>query len=649
MATLAPVPKEMSRDATGEDGNEDNGDPADEASLDPEEKAKAAAEKLAKEVEKRQQLEDKVQEGIEETEARIRELITTKAQLLREKRELDGKSKYSVENNKKKMANKQQIASVDEQKEKLETKLDGLEAKLDSDFLTTPLYMLSRKRLYHEAERELQLEEGLPYQRIPIITGQGSSERKVGTLKMFVTVIEENAEEGLSGHLTEQHEQLCEHITIYNQYTVRLYILRALNLLGTDPAGDVDGYLRVRVGDRTILNTRDRYFKDCFNTVPFFETVETTITLPGNALISVDVYDRDFMPTSDDLVGSTSIDLEDRIYSPMYNDQDVGAGGPRPPLEWRALYKPEYRTPTGTLEMWCEILKPEKAEDSPMLPIKPPEAQEWELRVIVWKLQDVSDNLKGMDAGGMGDFQVKVRLGGDERLTDTHWRAKNGKASWNWRFKFPVSLTEGMKYQRLTLQLWDRDILTADYMIGDSTLSLDTWFRHAFKKRTKDPAYWDGDRDPQLTHADEDKPGLTEMLRNMVEAIISRDKAANPAEVDPIVEHAKLWVPLETPEAEFAGKLLVSVQLMPKNKVDKLEAGEGREEPNKNPELPKPVGRLFFTLNPFSICYQFLGPQNCRALQRCLLKIFCALLCAMLLYSLTPVVMGNLITDVITG
>jgi hypothetical protein len=35
-------------------------------------------------------------------------------------------------------------------------------------------------------------------------------------------------------------------------------------------------------------------------------------------------------------------------------------------------------------------------------------------------------------------------------------RAKKGRASWNWRFKFPVSLP--CKNPRLHFQFWDKDI-----------------------------------------------------------------------------------------------------------------------------------------------------------------------------------------------
>ena len=42
--------------------------------------------------------------------------------------------------------------------------------------------------------------------------------------------------------------------------------------------------------------------------------------------------------------------------------------------------------------------------------------------------------------------------------------------------------------QRSGHHVWTQD----DYMIGDATLNLDTWFRRSFKKRNKEPGYWDG-------------------------------------------------------------------------------------------------------------------------------------------------------------
>jgi len=286
-----------------------------------------------------------------------------------------------------------------------------------------------------------------------------------------------------------------------------------------------------------------------------------------------------------------------------------------------------------------------------MINIKPPEPQKWEMRMVVWKLEGVDGNLKGMDMGDMMDAQIAVALTGTQKQrTDTHLRAKEGKASFNWRLKFPVTLTDHMKYQRVTIQLWDKDLFTADYMIGDATLNLEKWFRRTFKKRSSEPAYWDGDRDPRLERYDDQKQSLFAMLSQLSEGLRGGSQtAANVLYPDPEVERSKLWVPLESLDGQFAGRVLVSIQLVPEKDLERLQCGEGRDEPNQHPALPQPVGRLFFTLNPFSLLYQFLGPKNCRLLYGICCALCSCILCVLFLYLFFPTVFGNLVTAPITN
>jgi hypothetical protein len=64
-----------------------------------------------------------------------------------------------------------------------------------------------------------------------------------------------------------------------------------------------------------------------------------------------------------------------------------------------------------------------------------------------------------------------------------------------------------------------------------------------------------------------------------------------------------------TGKPDYCGKLLVSLQLVPQSMVEQLGAGKGRSEPNANPYLPQPTGRLAFTLNPWAMLYRVLGPK----------------------------------------
>jgi hypothetical protein len=68
------------------------------------------------------------------------------------------------------------------------------------------------------------------------------------------------------------------------------------------------------------------------------------------------------------------------------------------------------------------------------------------------------------------------------------------------------------------------------------------------------------------------------------------------------------------------GHVLLSVELVPKDLVRKIPAGMGRSDPNMNPVLPAPTGRLKFTFNIFSLGAQFCG-------EALFLKIFGCLMC----------------------
>lgn len=60
---------------------------------------------------------------------------------------------------------------------------------------------------------------------------------------------------------------------------------------------------------------------------------------------------------------------------------------------------------------------------------------------------------------------------------------------------------------------------------------------------------------------------------------------------------------------EDAGEVLLSVELLPKAMADSLTAGLGRQEPNENPTLPPPVGRLDITKmgNPMYLIQSLVG------------------------------------------
>ncbi|XP_061486315.1 fer-1-like protein 4 [Rhineura floridana] len=93
---------------------------------------------------------------------------------------------------------------------------------------------------------------------------------------------------------------------------VRIYIVKATNLSPTDPNGKADPYLVVRIGQQQ-KDTKDRYIPKQLNPV-FGEVLELSISFPIESELSITIFDHDLIG-SDDLIGETKIDLENRFYS----------------------------------------------------------------------------------------------------------------------------------------------------------------------------------------------------------------------------------------------------------------------------------------------------------------------------------------------
>uniref|UniRef100_A0A3B4VIG5 Fer-1-like protein 4 n=1 Tax=Seriola dumerili TaxID=41447 RepID=A0A3B4VIG5_SERDU len=93
---------------------------------------------------------------------------------------------------------------------------------------------------------------------------------------------------------------------------VRVYIVKATGLAPTDPNGKADPYLVVRVGEQS-LDTKDRYIPKQLNPT-FGEVFELTVSFPLETDVVIMVLDHDLVG-SDDVIGETRVDLENRFYS----------------------------------------------------------------------------------------------------------------------------------------------------------------------------------------------------------------------------------------------------------------------------------------------------------------------------------------------
>lgn len=97
------------------------------------------------------------------------------------------------------------------------------------------------------------------------------------------------------------------------QTLVRLYVIEGFDLASRDVGSFSDPYLQIVYGNKTI-SERDSYQLDCSDP-KFYKMYEFEANFPGASPIVLQAWDYDDL-FGDDLIGETSIDLDDRFFSP---------------------------------------------------------------------------------------------------------------------------------------------------------------------------------------------------------------------------------------------------------------------------------------------------------------------------------------------
>jgi len=295
-------------------------------------------------------------------------------------------------------------------------------------------------------------------------------------------------------------------------------------------------------------------------------------------------------------VGATVIDIEDRWFSRDWRRVRVK------PLEERTLWNPRSQASYGKIRLWIDLMDQDDARSVPMTDISLPPKEKFEMRLIVWKAKDVviKDSLTEQN-----DLRVTCKLKLEEwheQETDIHWRAKFGKGSWNWRCLYPVELPIDVRTQ-LSMSMWDQDIFTASDSIGEVNIALDLLLKQAYLQRIN-------------------KPRL----------ILRKDQTK------------RFWLDFTHPNFTGAqAKCQISMELMTSEESAKYPAGIGRSDPNNNPFLPPPEGRLYFSWNPFELLRQLLGNKLCFKLY----CIFCAVGCIAIIVFIGPQFFINLIASAV--
>ncbi|GMH62476.1 hypothetical protein TL16_g03481 [Triparma laevis f. inornata] len=435
---------------------------------------------------------------------------------------------------------------------------------------------------------------------------------EIGRFHLFARVILSDG----SAKLDVRTQRIVNAMKDKQKFRVRLYALEAMDLTAKDGKTS-DPFLRVR-----LANAKYDTEKQLKRLHPeFYERFDMTCKIPGDTMLHVEVWDWDRFG-SNDLIGSAVIDLESRWFSNNWHEHELK------PVEHISLMHPSSSQQQGQLQLWLDMVPTKSEKTLEKWDITPPPPADFEMRCVIWKAEEIP---AGDEFSDQSDLYVKLRLGEQEwKSTDVHYFAKGGKGSWNFRIKFPLSLRQGGRV------VWDMDLLVSD-CLAETSMDLSDAFKTAFNTRDLGMEYSVfGESSRQLKEAvarkklqgeesegkwtlksgevgrggekgKKKKQGQKKKKKSMMEQLRGSLGLTAP-ENSGWVSFGK--TDLKTGKVESRGKLLVSVEILPIDLVNRRKCGDGREEPNAFPMLPPPEGRVDFTkmmFNPFYAVQTCLG------------------------------------------
>ena len=393
-------------------------------------------------------------------------------------------------------------------------------------------------------------------------------------------------------------EEMNKLILVKTTVIVRIYILQLLNLSSRDLLSESDPYIKILLGDKVLVNEKKNFYNDKKN-CNWYQYYDLLIDLPGSSKLTIQVMDHDPI-FKDELVGETSIDVENRYFDPTWQ------GLENKPIETRTLYHPDYEDSQGQITMWLEMFDKNEQEIIDVWNIAPQPESKLQCRLIVYE----TEGMENMDFEDTSDIYVTGFVNPKEKYsTDIHYRCQNGIASFNWRLLIPIHTPE--ESYNLAIDVYDNDILLKDDFICGCRLNLSYIVNDVNTidlpiKLTKE--YYNS------------LPEEKKVFSNI--EFVGKDEDE---------EGAKFWVQLEK-NGKKEGKVMCSLEIVPEWYAAAYPVGKGRDSPNVEPYLPPPVGRISFTLNPIKMFTQLTGPK----FRKKICKFICIILLIIYLIFLIP-------------
>ena len=411
-----------------------------------------------------------------------------------------------------------------------------------------------------------------------------------------------------------KYNELRKKILNKKEVIIRVYILEMNELAKKDLFSESDPYVKLYLNNKLVINEKKNYQEDQKN-CKWYKYYDIPGEMPGSSNLKIEVMDYDDL-LSDDLIGYTIIDLEDRYFNSDWQNMV------EKPVEIRPLLNLDFTGAQGYVYMWLEIFETSIKSQMEPWQIAPEPITEFEVRFVVWETED----MEMMDVEGTSDIYIVGYIGQkDSQKTDIHFRCQDGNASFNWRMLLPLEIPT--QKPLLTIQVYDKDIFSSDDYISGATLNLKdllTLPKYLGMPVKFTKSYYEG-----LTEAEQRVYGDIEFL----------------SETDD-EDGIKFWVQCykgkkeATGEGAQGGRVLCTLEILPKELADKNKLGKGRSNPNTDPYCPPPTGRFECSLNPCKMINQCVGPKFRK-------KCYCyIIMCLLIVYLI--IAMPNIIGKILS-
>jgi hypothetical protein len=403
----------------------------------------------------------------------------------------------------------------------------------------------------------------------------------------------------------EKYEKLTKSILVKHEVIIRVYILELRDLPSKDVLSDSDPYIKIYFGAEKKFDEQKSHHNDK-KIVSWFKHYDILSMFPGDSTLRIEVWD--YNPIfRDELIGFTSIDLEDRYFNSEWQQLKFK------PIEIRNLVHPDISGQQGSISLWVEIFDRKDSINMTPWQIAPEPLSKVEIRLVVWETEE----MRMMDAEDTSDIYVTAFVDPkDKQSTDVHYRCQTGNASFNWRIVLPLDVPR--VNNRLTLHCYDKDIFSKDDFISGAEIDLTDILK--IPKDLDVPITFSKDYVNSVSNDEKMKYEGIEFLSG------GDDEEKN-----------KFWVQCYQQNAK-SGRILCSLEILPMWKAELNKVGKGRKEPNVAPYLPPPVGRFQWSLNPFTLLNQCVGPR----FRKKLYWGVCMLCCIIYLIFLIPYIIYHL-------